>query len=195
MPNPSAPPRHHAHGHAHHARPAFRFCPKCAGPLDRKRLKPHEPPRLVCGTCTFVLYDDPKVAACTIPVMDGKMLLLRRGIEPAYGKWVFPGGFIDRGERVEDAAIRETREETGVTVEVGHLLNAYSYSDYPVVVLVYPAKVVAGQPRALDETLEVRLFSPADLPWSELAFPSTKQALEEYLAENSRIPEVELSHS
>ena len=186
---------HHTHDHRHHARPAFRFCPKCAGPLDRKRLKPHEPPRLVCRTCAFILYDDPKVAACTIPVMDGKILLLRRGIEPAYGKWVFPGGFMDRGERVEDAAIRETREETGVTVEVGHLLNAYSYSDYPVVVLVYPARVVAGRPRALDETLEVRLFSPADLPWSELAFPSTKQALEEYLAENSRIPEVELFHS
>ena len=183
MPNPSA--QHHAHGHAHHARPAFRFCPKCAEPLDRKRLKHHEPPRLVCGACAFILYDDPKVAACTIPVMDDKILLLRRGIEPAYGKWVFPGGFIDRGERVEDAAVRETREETGVTVEVGHLLNAYSYPDYPVVVLVYPAKVVAGRPEALDETLEVRLFSPADLPWSELAFPSTEQALEEYLADNT----------
>ena len=189
MPNSSAPSQHHAHGHAHHARPAFRFCPKCTGPLGRKRLKSHEPPRLVCGTCAFILYDDPKVAACTIPIMDGKILLLRRGIEPAYGKWVFPGGFIDRGERVEDAAVRETREETGVTVEVGHLLNVYSYPDYPVVVLVYPAEVVAGRPEALDETLEVRLFSPADLPWSELAFPSTKQALEEYLADNDFLSE------
>ena len=173
--HPSGSHQHHHHG-AH-----FRFCPKCGGTLSRQLLKPNEPKRLVCGSCAFIFYDDPKVAACTIPVIQGKILLLQRGIEPGYGKWVFPGGFLDRGERVEDAAIRETLEETGLTVEVGPLLNAYSYPGYPVVVLVYPATVLAGEPQALDETLAVQLFAPADIPWSELAFPSTADALTEYL--------------
>ena len=100
--HPSGSHEHHHHG-AH-----FRFCPKCGGTLSRQVLKPNEPKRLVCGSCSFIFYDDPKVAACTIPVIQGKILLLQRGIEPGYGKWVFPGGFLDRGERVEDAAIRET---------------------------------------------------------------------------------------
>ena len=113
--HPSGSHEHHHHG-AH-----FRFCPKCGGTLSRQVLKPNEPKRRVCGSCSFIFYDDPKVAACTIPVIQGKILLLQRGIEPGYGKWVFPGGFLDRGERVEDAAIRETLEETGLTVEVGHL--------------------------------------------------------------------------
>ena len=124
----------------------------------------NEPERLVCGRCAFIFYDDPKSRACTIPVIQGKILLLQRGIEPGYGKWVFPGGFLDRGERVEDAAIRETLEETGLTVEVGHLLNAYSYPGYPVVVLVYPATVLAGEPQALDETLAVQPLCPGRYP-------------------------------
>ena len=176
------PGPHDQHQHEHQHGPHFRFCPKCGGALSRQLLKPNEPKRLVCGSCSFIFYDDPKVAACTIPVIQGKILLVQRGIEPGYGKWVFPGGFLDRGERVEDAAIRETWEETGLKVEVGHLLNAYSYPGYPVVVLVYPATVLAGEPQALDETLAVKLFAPADIPWSELAFPSTTDALTEYIS-------------
>ena len=177
--NPSQSP-HHQHHHQHG--PHFRFCPKCGGTLSRQLLKPNEPKRLVCESCSFIFYDDPKVAACTIPVVNGKILLLKRGIEPDYGKWVFPGGYLDRGERVEDAAIRETWEETGLKVEVSHLLNAYSYPGYPVVVMVYPATVIAGEPRALDETLAVKFFAPADIPWQDLAFPSTKDALTEYFS-------------
>ena len=180
--SPNPHDHHHHQHHDHHHGPQFQFCPKCGGGLSRQLLKPNEPKRLVCGSCSFIFYDDPKVAACTIPVVDGKILLVKRGIEPGYGKWVFPGGFLDRGERVEDAAIRETWEETGLKVEVGHLLNAYSYPGYPVVVLVYPATVIEGEPQALDETLEVKFFTPLDIPWDDLAFPSTKDALAEYIS-------------
>jgi 8-oxo-dGTP diphosphatase len=159
---------HPAHPEQHHPTPHFRFCPKCGGSLNRQHLKAHEPQRLVCATCTFIFYDDPKV-------------LLKRGIEPSYGKWVFPGGFLDRGERVEDAAIRETWEEANLKVEVSQLINVYSYPGYPVVVIVYLAKVIGGELQAMDETLEVRLFAPDEVPWEELAFPSTRDALTDLL--------------
>jgi ADP-ribose pyrophosphatase YjhB (NUDIX family) len=136
----------------------------------------------VCDACAFIFYDDPKVAACTIPIVDGRIVLLKRGIEPSYGKWVFPGGFLDRGERVEEAARRETWEEVNLRVEITRLLNVYSYPGYAVVVVVYLADVVGGQLQAMDETLEVQTFSPAEIPWDELAFPSTRDALREYLA-------------
>jgi ADP-ribose pyrophosphatase YjhB (NUDIX family) len=171
-----------AHEHHHHHEPGFRFCPKCGGALSRQRLKAAEPERRVCGSCAFIFYDDPKVAACTIPVIDGKIILLKRGIEPSYGKWVFPGGFLDRGERVEDAAIRETWEEVNLKVEVTQLLNVYSYLGYPVVVIVYLARVIGGQLQAMDEALEVGTFTPAEVPWDELAFASTRDALTDYLA-------------
>src|SRR5215813_2917195 len=171
----------HEHEHHHHS-PQFRFCPKCGNGLNRQQLKVAEPERLVCGNCSFIFYDDPKVAACTIPLIDNKIVLLKRGIEPSYGKWVFPGGFLDRGERVEDAAIRETWEEVNLKVEVTRLLNVYSYPGYPVIVIVYLARVIGGELQAMDETLEVRTFAPGEVPWDELAFPSTRDALTEYVA-------------
>ena len=76
--------------------------------LETRSLKTGEPARLVCSACDFVFYLDPKVAACTISIVDGGIVLLRRGIEPQWGRWVFPGGFVDRGETVQDAAVRET---------------------------------------------------------------------------------------
>jgi ADP-ribose pyrophosphatase YjhB (NUDIX family) len=162
--------------------PAFRFCPHCGGQLEHKRLKKTEPERRVCSTCNFIFYEDPKIAACTIPVVDNKVVLLKRGIEPSYGKWVFPGGFMDRGERVEEAAIRETWEEANLKVEIERLLNVYSYPGQPTVIIVYLVNVVGGQLRAMDETLEVATFAPDEIPWSELAFDSTGEALRDYLA-------------
>jgi ADP-ribose pyrophosphatase YjhB (NUDIX family) len=169
-------------GHSHHHQgPEFRFCPTCGGRLSRQQLKSHEPQRLVCTACSFIFYDDPKVAACTIPTIDGKVILLKRGIEPSYGKWVFPGGFLDRGEQVEAAAIRETWEEVNLQVEITQLLNVYSYPGYPVVVIVYLTKIIGGELQAMDEALEVRTFAPSELPWEDLAFTSTRDALNDYL--------------
>jgi len=163
-------------------RGAYSFCPKCGGGLGRRALKPSEPTRLVCDACGFVFFLDPKVAVGTIISLDGRILLLKRGIEPGYGKWVFPGGFVDRGERVEEAAARETREETNLDIRVRRLLNIYSYPDHPVIIIVYVGDVVGGHPSAGDETLQVDTFEPHTIPWNELAFPSTTHALHDYLS-------------
>lgn len=159
----------------------FHFCPKCGAPLTTRRLKDHEPDRMVCTECAFVFFQNPKLAAGTLFEHDGGIVLLRRAIEPSYGKWVFPGGFVDRGESVPDAAIRETREEANVEVSLRELIDVYSYSGSPVVVIVYAAEMRGGELRAADETLEAKVFAPSTIPWDELAFPSTHEALKTYI--------------
>jgi ADP-ribose pyrophosphatase YjhB (NUDIX family) len=163
--------------------PAFRFCPSCGGPLEARQLKAAEPSRLVCSVCGFILYLDPKVAVGTvITAADDRIVLVRRAIEPGYGLWVFPGGYVDRGEELTVAAIREAREESGLQVRLDGLINIYSYPSRPIIIVVYRASIVSGELAIDDESLEARLFSRADIPWNQLAFRSTREALEDYLS-------------
>jgi ADP-ribose pyrophosphatase YjhB (NUDIX family) len=159
----------------------FRFCPRCGSGFESRTLKQGEPPRLVCAACNKVFYLDPKVAACAIFLVDGSIVLLKRGIEPRLGKWVFPGGFVDRGESVQAAAVRETFEEVNLRVSLVGILDVYSFPGDEVVVVVYAADVVGGNLEAKDECLDVQLFQPEKIPWDELAFASTKAALKDYL--------------
>lgn len=161
---------------------SFRFCPYCGTGLVPRLGKPGEPERAACPACEFVHFLDPKIAAGCIVEHDGGIVLLRRAIEPAYGKWVFPGGYVDRGERVPDAAVRETREEVGLDVRIGSLLDVYSYPGRPVVVVVYTAEIQGGALAAADEALEARAFPPNEIPWQDLAFSSTFDALRDYIA-------------
>jgi 8-oxo-dGTP diphosphatase len=159
----------------------YKFCAKCGGKLESKRLKAVEPDRLVCRECSFVFYLDPRVAAFTISAIDEKILLLRRGLEPSYGKWVFPGGYVERGERAEDAAIRETKEEVNLDVEIRDLVGVYFDKGHPVIIIVFAGDVVHGELKACDECLEVKTFSPGEIPWDELAFTNTRDALKDYV--------------
>ena len=165
-----------------HHDPEFQFCPVCGNRLDFSKLKALEPSRLFCPSCDFVLYLDPKVVACSILEMDGKIVLLRRAINPQKGKWVMPGGYVDRGEEVKAAALRETEEECGIKTRISMLLGVYSYSGQVQVVIVYVTKYVSGNLISGDETLEARLFSENQIPWANLAFQSTVDALKDYYA-------------
>ena len=160
----------------------WRFCPACAGPLELRLLKRGDPERHVCTRCGQVVYQDPKVAVGTIISSDdGRIVLVRRAIEPGYGKWVFPGGYVDRGEPVTTAAVREAKEEAGLDVRLERLINIYSYPGRPLVVIVYAALVLGGELCTDEECLEARLFAPAEIPWDELAFESTREGLQDYL--------------
>ena len=161
---------------------SFRYCPHCGAELVSRVVKASEPARRVCLACDVVHFEQPKLAAGCIVEVEGGIALVRRSIEPGYGKWVFPGGYVDRGERIEDAARRETLEESCLEVRITGLLNIYSYPGRPVAVVVYTAEVVGGIFVAADEALECAAFTPSELPWSELAFPSTFDALAEYVA-------------
>jgi 8-oxo-dGTP diphosphatase len=160
---------------------AYRFCPRCGGPLESRTLRSGEPPRLVCGACGYVFFLDPKIATGVVFSVDGGILLVRRAIHPAYGKWVFPGGYVDRGETLEAAALREVREESGLAVRLTRLLGAYSYPGNPVILVAYAGEVTDGTIAIDDESLAVRAYPPVEIPWSDLAFPSTAQALRDYL--------------
>ena len=159
----------------------YRFCPACAGRLDTKLLKKGDPERLVCTQCGQILYLDPKVAVGTVILADDHLVLVRRAIEPGYGLWVFPGGYVDRGEEVQAAAIREAKEEAGLDVRIDGLLNIYSYAHRSLIVIVYGATAIGGELCADEECLEVKLFPKSEIPWDQLAFHSTRQALREFL--------------
>ena len=118
-----------------------RFCPLCGDRLARQPVGPEGREHPVCSGCRFVFYLPPKVVACTLPVCEGRLLLTRRAIDPAKGLWTFPGGFVDWGEDVREGALRETREEVGLDVELGELLGVYSYAGAPVVIVVFMAAV------------------------------------------------------
>ena len=161
--------------------PEYKFCPRCAARFDEKVIKDGEPERLVCPSCGFVFYQGPKLVAGALFEMDGGIVLTQRAIEPGYGLWTYPGGFVERGERAETAAEREALEETGVVVEVTGLIGIYSYDGQIPAIASFAANVVGGELAPLDETMDVKVFPKDELPWSDIAFPSTVDALKDYL--------------
>lgn len=167
--------------HAHEL--PYRYCPVCAGPLESRVLKAGDPARLVCRDCGFVFYLDPKVAVGTIiRTGDERLVLVRRAIEPGYGRWVFPGGYVDRHEQIHLAALREAREESGLDVRLDGLVNIYSYAGRTPIIIVFAATVIGGELCTDEECLEAGLFKRSTIPWDELAFRSTREALRDYLA-------------
>jgi len=160
----------------------YKFCPQCGGQLEKRLIKPGEPQRLVCTACGFIFYLDPKLSVIAVIPMDEGVVMVRRSIDPGYGLWVVPGGFVDLGEVVEDALVRETQEETLLTVRPIRLLNIYSYPDHRTVIAAYVTEYVSGELAAGDETLEARVFGLKEIPWPQIAFSSTQEALREYIS-------------
>ncbi len=155
------------------------FCTRCGTRLEERVVGHGGKTVPSCPACGAIHWLDPKVAAGCLVVRDGKVLLCRRGIQPGYGQWIFPGGHVDRGETVEAAALRETREECGVEAEIEALHGIYSYSGRPVIVVVFRARMAEGspEPRPADETLEVGWFGPDEVAALELPFRSSAESL------------------
>lgn len=121
-----------------------------------------------CTECDRIIYSDPKVAVAAIIPMKGGIVLLKRAIEPQLGKWSFPSGYVDRGEKLERALEREVLEECGLVVETRWLVGVYSDEGKAVILVVYHADVVDGELMAGDETFEAKVFDTDSMP--ELAF-------------------------
>src|SRR5215212_5616263 len=142
----------------------YRFCPRCRSRLERREVKSGEPERLVCQGCSFIFYQGPKLVAAAIFELGGEIVLIQRAIEPGYGKWTFPGGFVERGEVAERAAEREALEESGVEIEVTDVVGLYTYEGQIPAIAVFSARITGGEPTPLDETMDVRNFPRDDLP-------------------------------
>jgi ADP-ribose pyrophosphatase YjhB (NUDIX family) len=162
-----------------------RFCPYCAAPLVATLLPTEARPRLVCEGYGHIAYINPKLTVSVIPERRGRILLMRRAIEPRYGTWTFPGGFLEMDESVEECAIRETLEETGLTVRLDGLVGIYSRpapQGPGIVSIVFRGRALKGRPQPGREALETRWFDPVDTPWEELAYDTNRWALKDWLA-------------
>jgi ADP-ribose pyrophosphatase YjhB (NUDIX family) len=162
---------------------SLNYCSRCGGPLNFGYVDGENRERLACSNCGFVAYVNPRLVVSTIPVThDGRVVLLRRGIEPGKGWWAQPGGFLEVDETVTEAAVRETFEETGLVVKPGEIIGLYTRLEAAVVVLAFEAQVVSGEFRTNPEALEIEAFAPEDIPWPNIAFSTTKWALRDWVA-------------
>jgi 8-oxo-dGTP diphosphatase len=158
------------------------FCSRCGGRLTARQLDDRV--RAVCDRCGFVAYRNPAPAAGVVVVESGEVLLVQRKFEPRAGMWTLPAGFVEYDEHVEQCAVRETREETGLEVELTGLFGAYMAMDDPrvrVVLLLYTARRIGGELRAGDDASDARFF-PVDATPADIAFRAHRQALADLVA-------------
>ena len=139
-----------------------RFCPQCSAPLRRRLAFGRR--RQICPECGYIHFNDPKVAVGVVAQRRGRLLLVRRDHEPRLGEWSFPSGYVDAGEVLEEAAMREAKEETGLDVRIQRLLGAYSSAGERVIFIAYAARVTGGRIEVGAECQDVRFFPPDSLP-------------------------------
>ena len=157
-----------------------RYCQRCATEVTFKEI--HQRLRPWCPNCGFTYYFDPKVATAVVVEIDGRVVLQQRAIAPGIGKWTFPGGFVERGEPVREAAAREILEEIGITVAPDELalVNVYSQPGETVVLVAWHVHAHGQTPIIADhESTAVQLFPPDALP--DLAFPRNARVLTDAL--------------
>jgi ADP-ribose pyrophosphatase YjhB (NUDIX family) len=157
----------------------MKYCPDCGGSVSRKIPKDDNRERSVCDACETVHYRNPLVVVGCVAERDGKVLLCKRAIEPRYGYWTVPAGFMELGETVAGGAARETLEEACATVELGHLFAMVDVVDAGQVHLFYTGRLV-GDYGVGEETQAVGLFGEDEIPWDDIAFHSGKFALQKY---------------
>lgn len=158
------------------------FCSRCGTGLRFGSVPGEDRQRLACTGCGHVAYVNPRLVVTTLPVTDsGQIILIRRGIEPGLGSWAQPGGFLEVDETVNQAAIRETWEETGLLVEPGEIVGLYTRLEAMVVTIVFEARIVGGTAAPTPEASEIVAFAPEAIPWPEIAFRTTTWALRDWI--------------
>jgi len=158
------------------------FCPACGNAVRAEIPAGDSLFRYVCTHCALVHYENPKIVAGCVPEHGNQLLLCKRAIEPRYGFWTVPAGFMELGETLAEAACRETREEACADVELGAMYTVVDVTHARQVHVFFRATLPVPRFAAGDETLETRLVPLDEIPWDELAFPSVRIALEQLLA-------------
>jgi ADP-ribose pyrophosphatase YjhB (NUDIX family) len=168
------------------AHPALKFCSACGTPVEVRVPEGDNMPRHVCPSCGAIHYQNPKIVVGTLPEWEDKVLLCRRAIEPRYGYWTLPAGFMELNETTFEGALRETLEEAGARVELGSLYSVYNLPHVNQVYLMFRARLLDLEFAPGDESLEVQLFREADIPWQNLAFRTIHATLTAFFADRSR---------
>jgi ADP-ribose pyrophosphatase YjhB (NUDIX family) len=158
----------------------MKFCPSCGAPVAYTVPAGDTLPRHVCTACNRIHYQNPRIVVGCIPELEGRILLCRRAIEPRYGLWTLPAGFLENGETLEQGAARETLEEARAEVEIEDLFTVYNLPHVNQVYVMFRARLLAPEFSAGAESLDVRLFSESQVPWQELAFATIRGTLMHY---------------
>ncbi|MES9993585.1 MAG: NUDIX hydrolase [Candidatus Thiodiazotropha sp.] len=161
----------------------MKFCCHCGSEVGVKVPEGDNRPRYVCESCRSVHYQNPKIVVGCIPVWEQQILLCRRAIEPRYGLWTIPAGFMENGETSQQGAARETWEEACARVEIDGLYTLFNLPHINQVYLLFRSRLLDLDFAAGDESLEVRLFEQQEIPWEKLAFPVIKESLKLYYAD------------
>src|SRR4051812_14718039 len=164
----------------------MKFCNNC-GAAVVKRVPPGDTlPRWVCNACGEIHYQNPKLVVGTVPENEGRLLLCRRAIEPRYGYWTLPAGFMENGETVMQAALRETLEEAGAYVDVGAPFSMISVPYGNQVHVFYLARLRNLEFKPGEETLEIGMFSEAEIPWDQVAFRTVGLTLKRWFEDRAK---------
>ena len=164
----------------------MKFCANC-GSAVVKRVPPGDAlPRWCCDECGEIHYQNPKLVIGTIPEHEGRILLCRRAIEPRYGYWTLPAGFMENAETTGEAAQRETVEEAGADIELGGVFTMISVPGVNQVHLYYLARLRSLDFKPGEETLEVGLFQESDIPWKDIAFRTVAATLRHWFADRKK---------
>ena len=160
----------------------MKFCHQCAGSLILRIPPGDDKPRHCCSECDTIFYLNPKNVVGTLPFFEDKVLLCKRAIQPRAGKWTLPAGYMENGESSLDGAIRETTEEAGASVIVksDSLYTLFNLPKINQVYMFFRTELANLDFAAGVESQEVALFSEAEIPWREIAFPVVKSTLEHY---------------
>lgn len=159
----------------------MKYCSTCGAQVEQRIPQGDNRHRYVCVACDTIHYQNPRIVAGTVPVMDGQVLLCRRAIEPRYGYWTLPAGFMENSETTLEAAARETREEALANVTMEELYTVIHVPHIDQVHMFYRATLLTDDFGAGEESLETRLFSLSEIPWDELSFPTVRRTLELFL--------------
>jgi ADP-ribose pyrophosphatase YjhB (NUDIX family) len=164
----------------------MKYCSQCGAPVEVRIPAGESLPRHVCPACGAIHYQNPKVVVGTIPEWEDKILLCRRAIEPRYGLWTLPAGFLENDETTIEGAARETLEEASARVEVASLYALFNLPNVNQIYVMFRARLLDLQYGPGPESLEVELYDESDIPWDKLAFPVIHQTLQLYYADRRR---------
>ena len=159
---------------------SIRYCKTCAGSVGYVVPADDNRERAVCSLCKAIHYENPINVVGTVPVWEDKVLLCRRNIEPRFGFWTLPAGFLELGESTAQGAIRETIEEAGARIELQGLFTVLNVVKVGQVHLYYRARLLDAEFAPGPETIEARLFAENQIPWEELAFRTVRETLRRY---------------